>query len=159
MSKLTGVSPTKGATPMAKDTVAVRGVANRGPMQGYTATPRQCGGLAQGAVSAGMPPPTRAKATTVSSGRPTPVSKKPRAMRPQLISGRQPDHGRKNDVASPEEGKSHKSKGQNVPEMGFFVVMMGAIVTKINCTYWFLGALKNDVWRILKFIDCFAFCA
>ena len=46
---------------------------------------------------------------------------KAQGSRPQLISGRQPDHGRKNDVASPQkEGKSHKAKGQNVPEMEFF---------------------------------------
>ncbi|MNF96594.1 hypothetical protein D3C84_793890 [compost metagenome] len=75
-----GWLPAKGATPISNDTTAVRGVANSGPMDRYTATANSNPARRpSGAVSCAMPPPTRASATTVSSGRPTPVIRKPSA--------------------------------------------------------------------------------
>ncbi len=66
--------------PISNDTTAVRGVANSGPMARYTAIANSVpANRPRGAVRRSIPPPTRASATTVSSGRPTPVSRKPAA--------------------------------------------------------------------------------
>ena len=75
---MAGLLPTNGASPISNETVAVRGVAKKGPMVRYTAMARTRPAMRpMGLVKVSRPPPTRASATTPSSGRPTPVSKKP----------------------------------------------------------------------------------
>ncbi len=107
---------------MAKNTVAVRGVANRGPMQRYTATPKAMpAALPRGGGQRRHAPAHAGQGHHCEQRQAHTGEQKAQGGRPQLLSCRQPDHGRKNDVASPQkEGKSHKAKGQNVPEMEVF---------------------------------------
>ena len=75
-----GGKPVNGARPTSNETVAVRGVANNGPTARYaTAANKPPATLPIGLLNASMPPPTLASATTVMTGKPTAVTRKPSA--------------------------------------------------------------------------------
>ncbi|MCY1550771.1 hypothetical protein D9M68_870460 [compost metagenome] len=57
--------------------------------------------MPNGAVSRAMPPPTRARATMVSSGKPTPVSRKPSAAGSRLSPAARPALGGKMMLPAP----------------------------------------------------------
>lgn len=62
-----------------------------------------------------MPPPTRAIAIMVITGRPTAVIKKPAAANQTCLAGLQDRHWRKNDIAGAEkQRKGHKAQREDV---------------------------------------------